>query len=337
MSLIITPNQLIRRAELYHQLGQMLVAGIPLPKAIDLQQRHPPSRSFSPLLRQLGARLDDGMTFSGALDSSGTKMPKFDLALLQAGEKSGRLPDCLKLLASYYRERAQLTNAVLARLAYPTGIVHFALLIFPVSRLQSLVAQGDLAGYVTQKLVILLPLYLLVFLLAFAFQARRGEYWRAFIEQILHYIPVLGTARRSLALARLSTALEALLSAGVPIIQAWELSAAASGSPALHRVVQRAQPRLQTGETPAEMVSNSSEFPSTFANLYHTGEVSGQLDETLKRLGDLYQEEGSRRLRMFLAGATTVIVLGVMLTIAWQIVSFWMGYYGAIGNALGTP
>ena len=57
--------------------------------------------------------------------------------------------------------------------------------------------------------------------------------WRSRVENVLRRIPILGTARQDLALARLATALESLLNAGVPIVTAWELAATASGSPAL--------------------------------------------------------------------------------------------------------
>ena len=95
---------------------------------------------------------------------------------------------------------------------------------------------------------------------------------------------VLGTARQDLALARLAAALEALLNAGVPIIGAWELAATASGSPALRRSVEGWRPRLEQGSTPAELISESGQFPSVFSSLYHTGEISGQLDQTLNRI-----------------------------------------------------
>ncbi len=330
MSLIITPSQLSQRAEFYRQLAQLTSAGIGLPQALEMQQRHPPASSFRQPLALVQRRLNDGTTFTEAMQSLGRWLPAFDLALLRAGEQSGRLPQCFNLLAGYYHDRAQLVRNTLSLLAYPIFIFHFAFLIFPITRLQRLILDGDMAGYVIQKIFCFGPLYGLVLLGVFALQGRHGENWRALVEQVLRPIPLLGTARRSLAVARLSAALEALISAGAPIIEAWELSAQASGSPALARVVRAAKPGLYAGETPSEMVSRSAEFPTEFANVYHTGEVTGQLEESLLRLNTLFQEEGSRKLRAFLKGAGTAFIVGVMLMIAYQVVSFWMGYFQQI-------
>src|SRR6185369_3960654 len=98
----------------------------------------------------------------------------------------------------------------------------------------------------------LVPVYGLALFLAYAMQGQRGHHWRAFLESLLQGIPVLGQARRNLAIARLSAALEALLNAGVTVIEAWELAAAASGSPALLRVVQRERANLYSGMMPGE-------------------------------------------------------------------------------------
>mgnify|MGYP001616869486 CR=1 FL=1 len=145
---------------------------------------------------------------------------------------------------------------------------------------------------------------------------------------------MLGAARRHLALARLSAALEALLNAGVSKINAWELAAAASGSPALRRAVLAWRPRLEEdGQPPSEVLSECTEFPEMFANQYHTGEISGTLDDTLRRLQRYYQEEGSRKLQMLSEWAPRLVYMAIMIVIAHQVVSFWVGYYNGILNA----
>src|SRR5208283_1828847 len=131
---------------------------------------------------------------------------------------------------------------------------------------------------------VLLPLYGVAALAVYAGQGAHGEGWRGLMERLLRPVPVLGAARRDLALGRLATALGALLDAGVTVIEAWELAGAASGSPALRRTVLRWRPQVDHGRTPAEVVTDSGFFPDVFSGQYAAGEVSGQLDETLKRL-----------------------------------------------------
>ena len=186
-----------------------------------------------------------------------------------------------------------------------------------------------------QTLGILIPLYVLVALLIFAAQSRHGETWRACFESLLHPIPVLGVARHYLALARLAAALEALLSAGVTIVEAWELAATASGSPALRRTVLGWRPLVDGGQTPAEAVSASGRFPELFASQYATGEISGKLDDTLLRLRGYYQEEGSRKLQAFSRWTPRAIYFCVVLMIAYRIIAFYTGYFNMVRDAGG--
>lgn len=328
MPLIITPRQLSLRGELYHQLGALLSAGLPITSALDTLRKNPPARSYGKPLDRIKSDIEQGFTFSEALRKEGRWIPSFDLALLDAGEQSGRLDTCFKLLADYYRERSQLARETLGNLAYPIFIVHFAVFLAPFP---ALLITGDVAGYLLQTIGAIAPFYLFTFLLVYACQGKHGERWRSLIERIGRFIPVLGTARRHLALARLAAALEALINAGVSIIPAWELAAEASGSPALRRTVRGWSTQMEDGgEPPSTMLERSREFPELFANLYHTGEISGSLDETLARLENYYREEGSRKLRAFAQWFPRMVYFGILLAIAFQIVSFWSNYYSGI-------
>ncbi|MEI9962428.1 MAG: type II secretion system F family protein [Limisphaerales bacterium] len=168
----------------------------------------------------------------------------------------------------------------------------------------------------------------------YATQRKHGEGWRAWIEALLHPVPILGTARRYLALSRLAAALEALISAGVNIIDAWDLAATASGSPALRRAVAAWKPQVIAGKTPAEAVTNCPKFPELFANLYATGEISGQLDDSLKRLHKYYNEEGTRKLHAFAQWTPRLVYLIILLVIAYNIIQFYTGYFNQISAVM---
>lgn len=332
MPLLVTPAQLENRSELYHQLSQLTTAGIGLIPALQLMQRNPPRASMRAPLAGLIHQLTQGHTFSDAMPRSGTWISPFDVALLQAGDQSGRLPDCFKLLSAHYHERAQLLRTALASLAYPVFVLHIAILLFPISRFTGLILQGEVFAFLLQKLAVFVPLYGVATLLILAGNAG-GENWLATMEQFLQRVPLLGRARRSLALSRLSAALEALISAGVTVIEAWELAATASGSPALRRFVRRVKPLWLTGQTPAESVSASEIFPDEFKSLYHTGEVSGKLDESLLRARVYFAEEGARKLKTFVMLACGAVIGAVMLLVAWQVISFYLVYFKMIDDA----
>jgi len=331
MSFLVTPGQLSQRAELYQQLSQLTAAGVGLPQAVEIQHRSPPARSFRVPLAVVIRRLADGATFHEALQSTGRWLPAFDAALLQAGEQSGRLPSCFTLLADHYRRNAALLRKTISSLIYPAILLHVAIFIGP---LPELVRSWNLFAYLAKTIGVLAFLYGAIAMVLIAVQGQHGERWRSLIETLLRRVPFLGKARRNLSLARLAAALEALITAGVNIIEAWELAATASGSPALRRAVARWKPDLLSGLTPAEAVSNSSEFPEVFANLYRTGEVTGSLDDTLRRLQTLYQTEGERQLTAVAEWTPKLIYFGVMIFAAWQVIRFYLGYFQQIDRAI---
>ena len=176
------------------------------------------------------------------------------------------------------------------------------------------------------------PVYAVTAFLIYAGQAPANEAWRAKVESVSRLIPVLGTARHYLALARLAAALEALISAGVNIIEAWELAAAASGSPALRHAVAAWRPKLTAGQTPSDAVRACRLFPEMFANLYASGEVSGQLDESLRHLNRLYNEEGSRKLHLVATWVPRLIYFMVAVLVAYIVIRFWTGYFNEINR-----
>lgn len=332
MPLTFTPGQLRRRSEFFYQMAQLTAAGISIPGALEQLLRNPPAPSYRAPIRGLITQLKEGCTFSESLSQLGNWASSFEQSLLYAGEHSGRLDACFRLLADYYADRSRVASRVIGDLLYPAFLFHLAVLVFSFVQY---VAVGNWIKFGIQVLAILIPVYVAIALGIYAAQSSHGAKWRSFLERVLRPVPVLGAARRSLALGRLAAALEALLSAGVTIIEAWELAAAACGSPEIHRTVLAWRPLVDAGQTPAEALRASGRFPEIFVNQYSTGEISGQLDDTLKRLNGYYQEEGSRKMHAFAQWTPRGIYLVVVLMIGFLIVRWWANYFQQVGAAGG--
>jgi len=330
MPLIVTPRQFTRRAEFYHQLAQCTSAGIGVIRTLEQIRASPPARSFQEPLQRLLDELAKGATLSESLQRLDW-LPAFDVALVEAGERSGRLDACFRLLAEYYNDRAAIARQVIVDLMYPVALFHLAIFIFPFAQF---FLSGNLLVYAAKTFGVLIPIYIFIGLVLYAAQGKHGETWRARMESFLRPIPLLGAARHYLALSRLAAALEALLSAGVNIFTAWDLAAAASGSPGLQRVVQSWKPRVTAGQMPSEAVRACPQFPEMFANLYASGEVSGKLDDSLRHLHRIYHEDGVRKLHAFAQWTPRLVYLMVALMIAYKVVQFWMGYFNQINNAM---
>lgn len=335
MALLISPRALAQRGEFYYQLSAMIRAGLPLIGALQTLAKSPPAAGYRRPIQRILLELQNRNTFTGALATIGDWLPVFDKALLEAGEKSGRLDECFRLLANYYEERAKLAREVIGQMLYPVIILHLAILIFPPSLLKEAFWDGAWGAFLASKVIGYGLLYGGAFALVTATSGARSQWWRAAMETLLGLVPVLGRARQNLALARLTAALEALFSAGVGIVEAWELAARASGSPSLAREVMQWRPKIEVEQrTPGEILADASAFPAMFTSLYRTGEISGQLDETLRRLHEYSRVEGHRQMQMFTRVLTIGVIVSIMVAIGVQIVLFWVGYFNNIGNML---
>ena len=337
MSFLVTPRQFTQRAEFYHQLAQFAAAGIGLLPALELIKRNPPGKAYREPIQRLLDELAQGRTLAGSLQQLDRWLPEFDVSSIDAGERSGRLDACFRLLADYYNEQARITKQMITQLLYPVGLVHFAALVFiiilPFAKSQF--NTGLIPLLLLKAALALAPLYLAAAFVIYATQSRHGQKWRALVEAVVRRIPILGTARHYLAIGRFAAALEALISAGVNIIQAWDLAGTASGSLAVRRAVAAMKPAVAAGMTPAEAMRKHAVFPDLFANLYTSGEVSGKLDETLRRLYAHYQEEGSHKLQMFAQWLPRLIYLLVAGMVAYNVIKFWTGYFNQISNITG--
>ncbi|MCC6231773.1 MAG: type II secretion system F family protein [Verrucomicrobiales bacterium] len=330
MAFIFFPTQLAARSDFYHQIASSVSSGLPLIRTLELLERNPPAVGLRQPISAILERLRSGSTLDEAVHSLGGWAPEFDVALLSAGEQSGRLDAVCRILSKAYQDRARLMRQILMGLAYPALLFHVAFLIMPVGHLIDLVQTGNVLLFLSRKAAFFTPFYVVAILVIFASQDSQGRTWRSLLESVTRLVPILGKARRAIALSRFSLALDALFNAGVPATRAWPTAAAASGSPALEREIDTWIPRLDRGESAGDILLTSAAFPPHFSSIYATSEVSGRVDDALPRLSEHYQDEGLRLMRIA-AGLLTGLLYGaVMLAAVWQIVSFWLGFYGGI-------
>ena len=328
------------RAELYHQLSSMIAAGVPLIQALEMSANNSALRTSRKFILDLVQHLKNGLSFSDAMLHIHGWLPDFDTALLSAGEQSGKLDFSFKALGDYYAARVQIIRETISNLAVAALNLHVFFLVFPLGLLIAL-AMGIMNNnyamcipFIIEKIVVYGSLWAIIIFFIFACQGKRGERWRAFLEYLYQVVPLLRTALKYLALYRLATALDAMVNSGLSIVKSWPMAAAASGSPHLKKQISGWKTEFESGLTAAELVRQENYFPEMFANLYHTGEISGHLDDTLKRLQIYYHEEGFRLLRLFARIVSRVIYFLIAFLIAYNIIGFYLGYFHGIGNLI---
>lgn len=327
MASSFAPASTKARAHFYSQMSTLLNAGLPILQILEQIARNPPHPSLRAPAGHLLGSLRSGRSVAESFASLGRWAPSFDSALIEAGERAGRLDQAFATLARHHQERARNARTVWTDCMYPALVLHFAVFIVPIP---ALFHHGSLTAYALQTFGTLSVLYGLVWFFIWVFQGEHSHAWRALVERGLLLVPMIGTARADLALARLASSLEALINAGILVTEGWPLAAAASSSPLLQRVVQSWRVDLDSGRTPGEVLQSSAAFPELFASTYQTGELSGRLDEQLRWLAKHYEEEGFRKLRAFSLMAPRIFYGLILGWIAYQIFGLSAGYESTI-------
>jgi type IV pilus assembly protein PilC len=332
MNVFSQPAGSRQRALFYHQLSTLLEAGLPLFTTLEQLVRNPPAPALRHVAESILMGLRSGQTFTESFRALSGWAPEFDIALIRAGEHSGRLDQAFSVLARHHEAEATNWQIVAQEAAYPMLVLHVAVFIVP---LPLFVRTGSISQYLLHSIGTLLIGYIVVAWVLWATRPTRPERWRRWMERILLRVPILGAARSDLALARLAGSLEALLSAGVLITEAWPMASLASGSNLMERTVATWVEPLASGVTPSELVQTCGLFPVAFASAYATGEVSGKLEEQLRRLARTHEEDGFRNLRLFSQWSPRVFYGLVSIWIAFQILALAGGYVATLNDLLG--
>jgi len=276
-------------ANWYLQSGQNLDAGLPLAAAIQSAGGLP-----SKDVAAMSAQLQAGTTIEEVLENAPGWLPKADRLLIAAAASSGKLPDTFRKLSEQHTQTARnIGKAVFATL-YPLGVLHFAIVLFPVFNLVEFTDSGmqfHIEDYFRNVFLFLLPLWVAIGLIIFL--AKQDSREIAFLMRVL---PGLRGYRKHQGIADFAFALEAFLRAGAPIANSWAAAGEISRQPALVKASQMITGKIKAGEAPGKYLATLDVFPTDFSSYYLTGEETGKLDENLSLLNRQYQEKADKSL-----------------------------------------
>lgn len=265
----------------YTRLGQNIEAGIVLADALRLTDG-PPAKSREAMARQIEA----GMPFEDVLRQAPKWLPQADRLFLVAAMQTGRLPQTFKDLAERHARIGATQIKVILGLIYPLSVFHIFVLLLPVTRMidYEVGFRWDLAAYLKQVSVLLLPLWAVIILVTLLARSQHP-----LLTLGLRALPLLRKYSKTQRLADFSSALGTFLHAGVAAPTAWKFSAQLTGEPAFKRALDTLKPVFARGENPADYLDGLKCFPPDFKSYYKAGVATGKLDENMLRAGAQYQ------------------------------------------------
>jgi type II secretory pathway component PulF len=154
-------------------------------------------------------------------------------------------------------------------------------------------------------------------------------------DTVKAYLPYFGTTVRMLGIAKFSRAMSSLYSSGVLIPTAVGVAARTTGNAFLRWQMLKTVPAMMAGSGLTEAFKRSGVFPSMFLSMLGTGEMTGNLDQTLTKLAEYYEAESEVRLHQSVQALNVLIFLLVAVMVGFVVIHFYEGYFNSIFSAAG--
>jgi type IV pilus assembly protein PilC len=308
------------------QFSVMINAGLPLIKCLDIQVAQVESERFKNVLKDLISAVEGGSTLADALREHKEIFGDLYVNMVEAGEKGGSLATILARLAEYLEKAESIKRKVKGAMVYPAAIVIVAvmavaiLLTFVIPTFAQLFR--DLGGQLPlpTRVVIFLSDFLrkyffIIVALAIGLVIAVRYYYKTEIghlqiDSFLLKVPIFGTLIKKQAIARFSRTLSTLLSSGVNILDALEITAGTTGNRLVENAVLRSRTSIAQGESIAEPLSKEKAlFPPMVVQMITIGEQTGGLDEMLSKVADFYDDEVDQAVANLMNALEPIVIL----------------------------
>ncbi len=329
------------------QLATLIDSGLPLLRSLTVLEKQEPNPALRATIGALADNVQTGSTFSESLAQHPRIFNKLYVNMVKAGELGGVLEIVLNRLAEYQEKAQKLKNKIVSAMVYPVIVMFIAvgilvfLMIFIVPQFKDMFANTDqelpLISQIvfgTSEFFLSSPLYVpnvvFVFILfiigVFLFNMwGRTKGGRKAVDTMKLNIPILGDIQRKSAVSRFARTLGTLVTSGVPILQALNITRDTAGNVIISQAIEKVHEAVKEGETIVTPLQASGVFPNMVISMVDVGEETGQLPEMLLKVADVYDDEVDNAVT-----ALTSILEPIMIVILALIV-------GAVVFALFLP
>jgi len=314
------------------QLATMLAAGIPLVQAFEIVGNGNDKPSMQKLILDIKSDVEGGTSLHEALGKHPLYFDDLFVNLVEAGEQAGALESLLDKVATYKEKTEALKKKIKKALFYPAAvlvvavIVTVVLLLFVIPQFESLYKGfgADLPAF-TQFVIgcsrflqhngfYLAVVITGVFWFFFYFK-KRSRAMREFLDRLSLKLPVIGPILNKAAIARYARTLSTMFSAGVPLVEALDSVAGATGNIVYENAVKRMRDEVSTGQRLQRSMENTGLFPNMVNQMIAVGEESGSLDEMSAKVATFYEAEVDNAVDAMssLLEPLIMVVLGVLV------------------------
>jgi type IV pilus assembly protein PilC len=290
------------------QLATMLAAGIPLVQAFEIVGNGHENAAMQKLILDVKADVEGGSALAEALAKHPLYFDDLFVNLVEAGEQAGALESLLEKVATYKEKTEAIKKKIKKALTYPAAVLAVAfivttiLLIFVIPSFEDLFKGFgadlptftrmviDLSAFVRGQGVIL-GMMIAGAIGTFLYFKKRSRKFRHFLDRLMLKLPVVGPILQKASIARYARTLSTMFAAGVPLVEAMESVAGATGNIVYEEGVLTMRDEVATGQRLQQAMENTGLFPNMVIQMIAVGEESGSLDEMSSKVADFFEAD----------------------------------------------
>ncbi len=331
------------------QFSVMIDAGLPLVQCLEILANQQENKTFQKILAGTRAAIEGGQTLSASMRQYDKIFDPLYVNMVEAGETGGILDTILQRLSTYIEKNVKLKRAVKSALIYPVVVLGVSaavitLLLWKVVPIfATLFVSLDVSLPLPTRIVIALSHFVgsifgflaLVALVGAIVGLRvwyKTEKGRFVIDALLLKLPVIGILLRKIAVARFTRTLGTLISSGVPILEALDITARSSGNAIVERALLQTRKALEAGRTLADPLRDSEVFPGMVTQMISVGEQTGAMDTMLQKIADFYEDEVDSAVKDLLTAMEPVMIVFLGLIVGGIVISMYLPLFVLIGK-----
>ena len=314
------------------QLSTMLAAGIPLVQAFEIVGNGNDKAAMQKLILDVKSDVEGGTSLHESLAKHPLHFDDLFVNLVEAGEHAGALESLLDKVATYKEKSEALKKKVKKALVYPAAVLAVAvivtvvLLLFVIPQFESLYKGfgADLPAF-TQVVInlskfvqhngLFIAIALGLGVYVFFYFKKRSRALREFLDRASLKMPIIGPILNKAAIARYARTLSTMFSAGVPLVEALDSVAGATGNIVYEKAVLKMRDEVATGQRLQRSMENTGLFPNMVNQMIAVGEESGSLDEMSAKVASFYEAEVDNAVDAMssLLEPMIMVILGVLV------------------------
>ncbi len=290
------------------QLATMLKAGIPLVQSFEIVGSGHENAAMQRLIMAVKTDVEGGSALADALSKHPLYFDDLFVNLVDAGEQAGALESLLEKIATYKEKTEAIKKKIKKALTYPAAVLIVALvvttilLIFVIPAFEDLFKGfgADLPTFTRKVIDLSLFVRTKGFYLAaliggsiatFIYFKKRSRPMRQFLDRMTLKSPIIGPIIQKASIARYARTLSTMFAAGVPLVEALESVAGATGNIVYENGVLAMRDEVATGQRLQHAMENTNLFPNMVIQMIAVGEESGSLDDMSAKVADFYEED----------------------------------------------